>query len=173
MNLPTNILPDLLFVQSNGADAIPFRPKMSAPITSFQLMMHIEYFDCALAFKNPIASDMEYFGGMDKTRWIWSTWMFPSRMSIFLHSHNCLRISLKDRPSSPSRMRKRYFGHQIIWYLHCHTACANLLNCFTEYLPLPLRVTTLKLMEVFFLCKSLSYPLSKAWTISAADGLRN
>ena len=28
-----------------------------------------------------------------------------------------------------------------IWYLHCQTACANLLNCFTEYLLLGFRAT--------------------------------
>jgi hypothetical protein len=29
---------------------------------------------------------------------------------------------------------KRYLGHQIKWYLHCQTACANLLNSLIEYL---------------------------------------
>jgi len=71
-----------------------------------------------------------------------SLFPFPSKISIFLHSHSCRMISLIDFPTLPLSIRNRYFGHQTIWYLHCHTACDNFLNCFTEYLLLIFRVTT-------------------------------
>jgi len=28
-------------------------------------------------FRKPTASDIEYFGGISKTKWIWSIWMLP------------------------------------------------------------------------------------------------
>ena len=95
-----------------------------------------------LPLRNPMASETEYFGGMDSIRWIWSIWMLPSSISIRLHSHSCLMISRIDCPISPLRTLNRYFGHHTTWYLHCHTACDNFLNCFTEYLLLIFRVTT-------------------------------
>jgi hypothetical protein len=57
--------------------------------------------------------------------------------------------------------------------LHCQTACANLLKSFIEYLLLMFRATTLHFNEVFFLCKSPTYPQGKAETISIAEGLRD
>lgn len=124
-------------------------------------------------FMKPIASDIEYFGGISNTRWMWSTCTLPSSICIFFHSHSCRMISLTDLPISPRSILNRYFGHHTTWYLHCHTACANFLNCFIEYLLLGFRATiSLFLREVFIFCKSLSYPHSKAWTFSLSEGLR-
>ena len=133
MKLISNIFPDLIFIQTNGAHTIAFCPKMSTPITPFKLMVKIEYL---------FASETEYFGGIDNTMWIWSNWILPSRISIFLHSHNCRNISRTDSPISPRNIRNQYFGHHTTWYLHCHTACANFLNWFIEYLLMAFRVTT-------------------------------
>ena len=124
-------------------------------------------------FRKPTTSEMEYFGGNDSTKWIWSAWTLPSKISTFFHSQSCLIISRTDSPISPFRILNRYFGHQTIWYLHYQTACANLLKSFIEYLLLIFRATTLHLNEVFFFCKSLTYPQSKAGTISIAEGLRD
>jgi len=123
-------------------------------------------------FRKPTTSEIEYFGGNESTKWIWSAWTLPSNISTFLYSHNCLMISRTDFPTSPFKILKRYFGHQTIWYLHCQTACANLFKSFIEYLLLMFRVTNLHLNEVFFLCKSPTYPHSKAGTISIAEDLR-
>ena len=121
---------------------------------------------------NQTTSEIEYFGGTDKTRWIWSFWMFPSKISIFFYSHNCRIISLKLIPSAPLNTLNRYFGHHTTWYLHCHTACDNFLNRLIEYLLKTFRaIITLVFMEVFFLCKSLTYMHCVAWTISKTDGL--
>jgi len=119
---------------------------MSTPVAFFQLVMNIEYFLALFPFKNPTASDTEYFGGIERIRWMWSICTFPSKISILLHVHNCRMISLIDFPTSPLSIRNRYFGHQTIWYLHCHTACDNFLNCFTEYLLLIFRVTTTQIL---------------------------
>ena len=126
-----------------------------------------------LPFRKPTTSEIEYFGGNDSTKWIWSAWTLPSNISIFFHSLSYLIISRTDSPTSPFRILNRYFGHQTIWYLHCQMACANLLKSFIEYLLLMFRATTLHLNEVFFLCKSPTYPQSKAGTISIAEGLRS
>src|SRR5210317_61250 len=94
-----------------------------------------------LPFRKPTASETEYLGGISRTKWIWSVWMLPSRILIFFHSHSCRISSLTVFPISPRSIRYRYFRHQTTWYLHCHTACANLLNCFIEYLLLGFRAT--------------------------------
>jgi hypothetical protein len=47
------------------------------------------------------------------------------------------------------------------------------LKSFIEYLLLIFRATTLNLNEVFSFFKSLTYPQSKAGTISIAEGLRD
>jgi hypothetical protein len=124
-------------------------------------------------FMKPTASESEYFGGTERTKWIWSTWMLPSRISIFFHSHSCRIMSRMERPISPRKILNRYFGHQTTWYLHSHTACDNLLNRFTEYLLFTLRVPYPYLKGGIFFCNSLWIPHSKAWTISVADGLRD
>jgi len=126
-------------------------------------------------FRNPTTSDTEYFGGIDNTKWIWSVCTLPSNISTFFHSHSCLNISRTERPISPFIILNRYFGHQIKWYLHSHTACANLLKLLNEYLLLISRVTRPNLKEVFSFCQlfySLTYLLSIAWTTSVAEGLR-
>ena len=100
-------------------------------------------------FRNPTTSETECFGGMDKTRWTWSSWILPSKISNFFHSHSCHTISRTESATLPFSILKRYFGHHTIWYLHCHNACANFLYSLIEYLLLPIRVTTYKLKEVF------------------------
>ena len=106
-----------------------------------------------LPFTKPTNSDTEYFGGIDTTRWIWSTWILPASISTFFHSHSCFMISRTDLPTSPLRILKRYLGHQTRWYLHSHTACASLLKSLIEYLPLMFRVTHPHLREVLFFWK--------------------
>jgi hypothetical protein len=52
-------------------------------------------------FRKPTTSEIEYFGANESTKWIWSAWTFPSNISTFFHSHNCLIISRTDLPTSP------------------------------------------------------------------------
>jgi len=123
-------------------------------------------------FRKPTDSDTEYFGGISNTKWIWSSWMLPSKISICFHSHNCRMISRTDLPISPFIIRNRYFGHQTIWYLHCHTACANLLNCFIEYLLWIFRVTTtLFLRRYSFFVNLYVTSIAKLGLFSGAEGL--
>src|SRR5512136_966242 len=104
-----------------------------------------------LPLMKPILSAIEYFGGTLSTRWIWSFCTLPARISTYFHSHSCRMISLMDRPTSPLRIRNRYFGHHTTWYLHSHTACANFLNRLIEYLLRMFRVPTTRILkEVFF-----------------------
>jgi hypothetical protein len=124
-------------------------------------------------FRKPTASDIEYLGGTDKTRWIWSNWTLPSTISILFHSHSCRIISRTESLSSPLRILKRYLGHQTMWHLHSHTACANFLKSCIEYLLILSRVTTWHLRRYSFFSNlySPTYPHSIARTISLADGL--
>src|SRR5210317_2278868 len=85
-------------------------------------------------FKKPIASDTEYFGGIDMTRCTWSSTTLIARISSFFHSHSWIRISLTESCTPPLKILNRYFGHHTIWYLHCQIACANLLKSVIEYL---------------------------------------
>jgi hypothetical protein len=128
-----------------------------------------------LPFRNPTASETECFGGIHKTRCTWSICTFPSIISKSLHPHSSRSISLVDFPISPLKIRNRYFGHHIKWYLHSQIACANFLKLLIEYLLLIFRVTHLKLKEVFdFYNLTLNHygtPISTAGTISIADGL--
>ena len=77
-------------------------------------------FIALLPFKNPTASDTEYFGGMDNTKWIWSIWTLPDTISKFFHRHNCRIISRVVLPISPSNILYRYLGHHTKWYLHSY-----------------------------------------------------
>ena len=123
-------------------------------------------------FKNPTASDTEYFGGISNTRWMWSTWILPSSISICFHSHNYRMISRTDFPMSPFNTRNRYFGHQTICYLHIHTACANLLNCFIEYLLWIFRATTTLFLRRYSLYVNLYViRIAKPGPFSGAEGL--
>ncbi len=126
-------------------------------------------------FRNPTASETEYFGGIHNIKCTWSICTFPSTISRSLHSHNPFIVSLVDFPISPFRIRNRYWGHHTKWYLHSQTACANFLKLLIEYLLLIFRVTHLKLKEVFdFFNLTLNHygtPVSTAGTISIADGL--
>jgi len=151
----------------------PFAQKCRPQYRFFSSKCISNIFMALLPFRNPTASDIEYLGGTDNTRWIWSSWTLPSNISICLHSHSCRTISRTDFRTAFVNILNRYFGHHTTWYLHSHTACANLLNSFIEYLLILFRVTARLLRRYSFLCnlKSLTYPLSKAWTISLADGL--
>ena len=124
-------------------------------------MMCIENLDSTFALQNAMASEIGYFGGIARRRWIWPIWTFPSKISLVRHSQSRHIISRSDLPISPLKILNRYFVHHATWYLYCQMACARFLNCFIEYLLLILRVTILKnLMEVFFFRKTLPYPHS-------------
>ena len=92
----------------------------------------------------------------------------------YFHSHSCLIMSRTERPISPFIIRNRYFGHQTRWYLHSQTACDNFLKSPNEYLLGWIGSPTRILARYPFgrTQYSLTYPQSKAWTISLADGLR-
>src|SRR4030042_6512241 len=128
-------------------------------------------------FKNPTASETEYFGGIHTTKCTWSTCTFPWIIPKFHHPQNSLIVSLVDFPISPLSTLNRYFGHHTKWYLHSQMECANFLKSLIEYLLFSFRVThvSLKFKEVFFFIKYLlayGTPISTAGTISIADGLR-
>lgn len=115
----------------------------------FSSVCRSNIFMALFPFRNPTTSDTECFGGIETTKWMWSTCTFPSRILILFHSHNCRIISRTDFPTSPRKIRNRYFGHQTTWYLHSHTAWANLLNSCIKYLLSMSRVTHPHLKEVF------------------------
>ena len=78
---------------------------------------------------------------------LWHSW--PSETLRLLKWRISEMMSRTDLPISPFNILRRYFGHHTTWYLHCHTACANPLNCFTEYLLLMFRAANLHLGAVF------------------------
>ena len=131
----------------------PFAQKCRPQYRRFSSRCISKILIALLPFRNPTNSETEYFGGIDKTKWIWSICTLPARISTFFHSHSCLMISRTDLPISPLKILNRYFGHQTRWYLHSHTACANFLKSPTEYLPLMFRVTHPHLSEVFVFWK--------------------
>jgi hypothetical protein len=52
-----------------------------------------------LPFRKPTNSDTEYFGGIDRTRWIWSTWLLPASISTLFHTHSCFMMSRTGLPT--------------------------------------------------------------------------
>ena len=94
-------------------------------------------------FRKPTTSEIEYFGVNDSAKWRWSSCTLPSNISTFFHSHSCLITSRTYSPTSPFKILNQYFGYQIIWYLHCQTACANPLKFFIEYLLLMFRAISI------------------------------
>jgi len=120
----------------------PLAQKCRPQYLFFNSRWRSKIFMALFPFRNPTTSDIEYLGGIDKTRCMWSSWTFPSKISSFFHSHSCQIISFTESATFPFSILKRYFGHQTMWYLHCHNACANFLYSLTEYLLLPSRVTT-------------------------------
>ena len=125
-------------------------------------------------FRKPTISEIEYFGGDARTKWIWSACTLPSNISTFFHSHSCRMISRSDLPIAPFSIRNRYFGHHTIWYLHRHTACANLLNCFIEYLLWTYRVTTTPFLRRYsFFVNPYCNRIAKLGLFSPAEGLRS
>ena len=106
----------------------PFAQKC-LPQYRFSILTYLSnIFIALLPFRNPTTSEIEYFGGNDNTRWIWSFCTLPSNISIFFHSHNSLIISRTDLPTSPFKTVKRYFGHHTMWYLHFQTVCDELFS---------------------------------------------
>ena len=71
--------------------------------------------------------DTEYFGGMAKHMWMSSMHMVPSTTSTPLYWHKRLRIVLNSWRSFPYIILRRFFGTQIMWYLHSQTVCDKLL----------------------------------------------
>ena len=151
----------------------PFAQKCRPQYRFFNFKYVSNILMALLPLTNPTTSDIEYLGGNDSTRWMWSYCTLPSNISIFFHSHSCLIISLAELATSPFNILKRYFGHHTTWYLHSHTACAIFLKSLIEYLLLMSRATFLHLKEVFFFNKllSLTYTHSIAWTTGLAGGL--
>ena len=132
--LPFHILTNLFFVQTSSTYKVSFCPKVTAPLSLLQFQVLVKYFDGAFPFQNPTTSDTENLGGIDTIMWTWSSWTFISSSSSFFHSQSWRKISSTDCCNAPFIILNRYFGHHIIWYLHCHTACANFLKSLIEYL---------------------------------------
>ena len=81
-------------------------------------------------FKYPITDDTAYFGGMDITKWIWSSLTFNSSISTnSFCRHNWYICPLTYSPISSLNIQYRYFGQQTTWYLHSYSVCDNFLNC--------------------------------------------
>jgi len=152
----------------------PLAQKCLPQYRFFSSVWRSNIFRALFPFRKPTTSDTECFGGIAITKWTWSAWTFPSIISTFFHSHNCRMISRTDIPTSPCKIRNRYFGHHTTWYLHSHTAWANLLKSRITYLLSMSRVTRPHLKGVFFFYEinSRTYPLSYSWTLGVAEGLR-
>ena len=127
----------------------PLAQKCLPQYRFFRWIWRSNIFIALFPFRKPTTSDIEYLGGIDKTKCTWSNWTLCSNIPNFFHSQSCWTISPTDFATSPFSMRKRYLGHQIIWYLQSHTACANFCRYFIEYLLSTFRVTTRYLKEVF------------------------
>ncbi len=134
MHLPFYVFSDLVLIEAYRTYTIPFAKKYRPQYRFLSSRCISKILIALLPFMKHTASAIEYFGGTDKTKWIWSTWMLPSRISNFFHSHSCRIMSRIERPTSPCKILNRYFGHQTTRYLHSHTACANFLKRFIEYL---------------------------------------
>ena len=135
--LPFHVSAHLFFVEAYRAYTVSFRPKMSSPVPFLQLKMSVEYFDGTLSFQKSNALGYWKFR-RNRDNHIHMVFLdIISKISNFFHSHNCLKMSSTDCCKVPFRILNRYLGHQIKWYLHCHTACANLLNSLIEYLLVP------------------------------------
>ena len=121
-----------------------------------------------LPFKKPTTSEIEYFGGKDNTKCIWSICTLPSTISTFFHSHRCLIISRTHFPTSPFQ-----YLETVLWtpynmvFTFPYRACANFIKLSIEYLLSIVRTICIHLKEVFFPYEvnSLPYPYSKALTI--------
>jgi hypothetical protein len=116
-----------------------------------------------LPLMKPIVSAIEYFGDTLSPRCIWSFCTSPSRISTCFHSHSYRMISLIEYPTSPLRIRNRYFGHHATWYLHSHTACANLLNRLIEYLLQMFRASTTFILKEVFVFRITHAPAQQSW----------
>ncbi len=136
----------------------PFAQKCLPQYRFFKPIFVSNIFMALFPFRKPTTSATEYFGGNDITKWIWSICTLPSNIYTFFHSHNCLIISRTDLATSPFNILNLYFGHHTIWYLHSHTACANLLKSLIEYLLLIFRVTPYILRRYSFYANLNHYP---------------
>jgi hypothetical protein len=95
-------------------------------------------------------SATEYFGGIEKPKWIWSMCTIPISIKTSFYTQSSLMSSRTGLPAYPFKIKSRYFGHQRMWYSHCHTACPSFLRPLITYLQLMLWVTLSHFKEVFF-----------------------
>ena len=78
-------------------------------------------------FKYPIILETLYFGGIDKSKCIWSGIMCPSIISIHLYLHNLCIMFTISRLYWLNSIFRLYLGVNTIWYLHNHFVCDKLL----------------------------------------------
>ena len=128
----------------------PFAQKCRPQYRFFKSKCLSNIFMAHFPFRNPITSDTECLGGIESTRWTCSSYTFISKISSFFHSQSCVINSFTDSCTVPFRILNLYFGQKAIWYLHCHTACANFSKLLIEYLLFIFRVATRDNREVFF-----------------------
>jgi len=88
-----------------------------------------------LPIRNLTDSDTECFDGIDNIKWIWSICILPSKISMFLHLHNCRIFSRTDLSTSLRIILNRYFEHHTKWYLRCQIRVLASLKLVYEILP--------------------------------------
>ena len=128
----------------------PFAQKCRPQYHFFRSKCLSNIFMAHFPFRNPITSDTEYLGGMERIRWTWSSCTFISKISSFFQPQSWVINSFTDSCTEPFRILNRYFGQKAMWYLHCHIACADLLNSLMTNTSLfVFRVTTRNNKGVF------------------------
>jgi len=95
-------------------------------------------------------SATEYFGGIEKPKWIWSMCTIPTSIKTFFYTQRSLMISRTGLPAYRFKIQSRYFGHQRMWYSHSDTVCPSFLKPLITYLQLMFWGTLFHLKEVFF-----------------------
>lgn len=95
----------------------PFAQKCLPQYCFFNSRCILNTLTALLPFKNPTTSEIEYFGGIDKTKCIWSTSTLPANISNCFHSYNCLIISHTILAIFPFKILNRYFD--TIQYGNC------------------------------------------------------
>ena len=129
------ILADLLSVEAHGIHTIPLSPKMITQIgfsASASCSGSESEWRCA-PWPFPCMRDTTIFGGIITSMCTWSGCTLSS-----IISHSCCSENARMNPSTalaiwPSKIRKRYFGHHIMWYWQCHSVCDNLRNLLICY----------------------------------------
>lgn len=149
----------------------PFAQKCRPQYRFFRSRCLSNIFMAHFPFRNPTTSDTEYLGGMERTRWTWSSCTFISKISSFFHPQSCVMNSITDSRTGPFKILNLYLGQKAMWYLHCQTACAIFLNSLIEYLLFVSRVTTRDNKEVFIFGHHYATCLAQLGLTSIAGGL--